>query len=159
MRGLIRWLRGFTGIALVAIAAGYLILLGQSFAETMGDPSLSLVDGYWIGRLPWTNVGVATLTVGAHGAIAVGGLTCLVAGGAVRRLVAVIAVVFAGFWWLLAALAGAGGGCPDCPRPVFDPLTTAYSLPIETLLLLVVPAVVVGLLAISADRSQRPDPP
>ena len=33
-----------------------------------GEPGMSLVDGYWIGRLPWTPIGVGMALFGATAA-------------------------------------------------------------------------------------------
>ena len=131
-----------------------MVLFLCSLAEVLADPSLSLQDGYWIGRLPWTAVGVDLVVIGATVTVVAGTLAAWIAGGWVRRSVTTLAAGIAAFWWLLVPMLNPGGRyCPGCAAPGFDPFTVAYSLPQETLLLLVAPAAVVGLAVLTARPS------
>ena len=40
------------GLSVAAI--GLVVLFAQAVSEVLAGPELSLVDGYWIGRPPWT---------------------------------------------------------------------------------------------------------
>jgi hypothetical protein len=135
---------------------GVLVLLGDAFSEVLANPGSSLVDGYWIGRLPWTAIGIDLVVMGSTAAVVFGTLTAWIAGGGLRRLVSLLVLAVAVFWWFIATLPFAGGAyCPSCPPPGPDPLTYAYSLPDSTLLLLVLPAAIAAAAAISERRLGR----
>jgi hypothetical protein len=151
-----RILRAATVLGMVALVAGLLVIVAQSFAETLADPTLSLEDGFRIGRLPWMNVGVALVVAGTNAALVGGTLVSWVVGGWVRRVLALVPAAAGASWWLAGLLTvGAGAWCPGCPPPSFDPITTAYSLPDATVLLLVLPAFAAGILALRASRVPR----
>ncbi len=151
-----RLLRVVAGLGVVALFAGLLVILAESFAETRTDPTLSLEDGFRIGRLPWMNVGVALVVAGANASLVGGTLVSWVAGGWVRRVLALVPAAAGASWWLAGLLTvGAGAWCPGCPPPSFDPITFAYSLPDATVLLLVLPALAAGALALLAPRGGR----
>jgi hypothetical protein len=142
--------------ALSAAAFGLVVLFLQALSEVLADPSLSLLDGYEIGRLPWTTVGVGFVVMGATVALVAGTVASWIAGGWVRRVAAGLASVAGAAWWLVAMLPPPGGAyCADCPAPGPEPLTMAYSLPEGALLFLVLPAVVAGALALSRARPRR----
>ena len=113
---------------LAAAAAGIVVLFLCSLRETLVDPSLSLEDGYWIGRLPWTAGGVDLVVIGATVAVVAGTIAAWIAGGWVRRSVTTLAAGIAAFWWFLVLVTNPGGGyCAGCPGPGFDPFTMARS--------------------------------
>lgn len=143
-------------VGLLAAAAGLVVLFAQALSEVLADPGLSLVDGYSIGRLPWTAVGVDLAIIGATIAVVFGTATAWLAGGPVRRVVSALAVAVAAFWWFLAMLPPPQGGfCASCLPPGPDPLTMAYSQPETATLLLLLPAAVAGAVALSAPRTRR----
>ena len=143
-------------VGLVVATAGLVVLLAQALSEVLGDPGLSLVDGYWIGRLPWTAVGVDLAIVGATIAVAFGTLTAWLAGGAIRRVVSALAMAVGAFWWFLAMLPPAQGGfCASCPPPGPDPMTMAYSQPASAAAFLLFPAAIACAVALSAPRTSR----
>jgi hypothetical protein len=145
-----------TAVGLSAAVAGLVVLLVQSLSETIAEPGLSLIDGYWIGRLPGTAVGVGLAVIGATIALVFGPATAWLAGGAVRRIVSALALAVAALWWFLAMLPPAQGAfCASCPPPGPDPLTMAYSQPELAALFLLVPAAIVGAVAIGAPRTRR----
>ncbi len=150
------WWATLTGV--IATIAGIAVLVVYALSEVLADPSLSLEDGYWIGRLPWTTVGVALTVLGATVALVAGALTAWIAGGAVRRVVTALAVAVGAFWWLLVSvpLVGMTGGCCG-PRPDFDPLTIAYSLPQAVVLYLLLPAGVAAIAGLTATRIEPVD--
>jgi hypothetical protein len=147
------WTWWATLIGVIATIAGIAILVVYALSEVLADPSLSLDDGYWIGRLPWTTVGVALTVIGATVALVAGALTAWIAGGGVRRVVTGLAVAVGAFWWLLATvpLVGTTGACCG-PRADPDPLTMAYSLPQAVVLYLLLPAGVAASAGLTATR-------
>ena len=149
----LRVLRILAALGVVATVAGILMILGQSLAETVADPSLTVWDGYWIGRLPLMGIGPALVVVGANVALVAGVAASLMAGGGVRRGLVLIAAAAGVAWWLISLLtAVSGAGCPTCLPATSDPFTTAYSLPDATLLLLVLPAALAAVLGLLPRR-------
>jgi len=149
------WWATVAGLALATV--GVAVLFVQSVSEVRADPSISLGDAYWIGRLPWTPIGVGLAILGASLAVLAGTATAMVAGGILRRGLAILALLVAGFWWLLVTvplvgLSGAWCGQPVCPPPTIDPVTMAYSLPEQTAMWLLLPALVAGLLGLTSPR-------
>ena len=151
------WWATVTGLALAIL--GVAVLFAQSASEVRADPSISLGDAYWIGRLPWTPIGVGLAILGASLAAVAGSVTSLAAGGIVRRGLAILALLVAGFWWVvvtvpLVGLGGASCGQPICPPPAIDPVTVAYSLPEQTATWLLLPALVASLLGLTTPREE-----
>jgi hypothetical protein len=152
---LLRAARAGAALGLLASVAGLLVLVASATSEVLANPSLTLADGYWIGRLPWTAVGVDLAIIGATVAIVLGALTATLAGGLVRRVICAAAAAVAVGWWLFALQPSPGGAfCAACPPPGPDPVTSAYSLPEAAVLLLLLPAAIVGVLALTADRTR-----
>jgi hypothetical protein len=144
-----------TVVGLSAVTAGLVVLLVQALSEVLTDPALSIVDGYWIGRLPWTAVGVDLVVIGATLAVVSGTVTAWLAGGAIRRAVSAVASAVAACWWLLAMLPPPQGAfCASCPPPSPDPITMAYSLPGAVALFLLLPAVIAGAVGLGAPRTR-----
>lgn len=141
-------------------AAGILVLLAYAASEVAADPSLSLEDGYWIGRLPWTPIGVGLIVGGSTLAVVAGVAAVLVAGGNIRRLVALVVALPVIAWWAIASIpsigvSGAWCGQPTCSPPSFDVITVAYSVPDLAVRLLLIPAAIVTLLAVTARPAAR----
>lgn len=152
----LRSARWATAVGLLASGAGLVGLLVQAQSEVMADPGLSLVDGYWIGRLPWTAVGVDLTIIGATIAVVFGSVTAWLAGGPIRRVVTALALAVAAFWWFLAMLATPQGAfCASCPAPGPDPITMAYSQPQFAAIFLLLPAAIAAAAALSARRTGR----
>jgi hypothetical protein len=140
-----------TVAGLVAAGVGLAVLLGYALSEMLANPGLSLVGGYWMGRLPWTAIGVDLVVIGATITAGSGTVTAMLK----RRLVVLLPLTAAVSWWLLALIPlPVARGCDPCPPGVIDPMTVAYSSPEQTLLLLLFPA---ALIAIVALRSSRRD--
>ena len=153
---LARWI---VVVAMGAALVGVLVLLASAASEVAADPSLSLEDGYWIGRLPWTPIGAGLVVGGSTAAVTAGILAVLPAGGNARRVLTLIAALPVVSWWSMAVIpvVGIGGawcGAPPCKPPSFDVITIAYSLPEYAVVLLLAPALVVTALALTA-RSRR----
>jgi hypothetical protein len=151
------WLTTLIGVAVAVI--GIAVLFVYSLSEVMADPTLTLEDGYWIGRLPWTPIGVDLTVIGATVVLVFGAVTAWFAGGLIRRAVTLLAVAVGAFWWAVVTvpLVGMGGAsCPTCPPRGPEPLTMAYSLPQQTVMWLILPAVVVTLIAIRSLPGRPP---
>lgn len=136
----------------LAGAGGLLIGLAVFFlyavSEVLAHPGLSLADGYWIGRLPWTGIGEGFTVIGATIVVVLGTLTVWLGGKGWWRLVVLAPVALAGFFWLVALLPPPGGAsCTDCIAQVADPFAYAYSLPASALIFLLLPGVIVAVLA------------
>ena len=152
------WLRGLTAGAAALLAIGFAWLLAYVVAEALlGDGSGSLVDGYWIGRLPWMGIAETLIVLGATACAIAGAASVMVEGGWVRRLAVVPPLVVVGFWWLLAMLLSTMRAvpCNDCPPRAPDPWGYAYSIPETTMLLLVAPSLVIALLGLVRARPAK----
>jgi hypothetical protein len=58
-------------LSLGLMVVGPSILLVYAWVEVLNNPGLTLVDGYWIGRTPWTPIGlVIALAGGTIGLVA-----------------------------------------------------------------------------------------
>lgn len=131
------------------MGTGLGLLVLYAATEVLANPGLTLADGYWIGRLPWTAIGIALAVLGATGVIIFGTVSAWLAGGAIGRVITGLAATVAAFWWFLAVLPPPKGAyCADCPPPGPDPLAYAYSLPELGAALLLVPAAIVAALAL-----------
>jgi hypothetical protein len=145
-----------TAVGLLAVAAGLVVLFAQAQSEVLADPSLSLVDGYWVGRLPWTAVGVDLTILGATIAVVFGTLTAWLAGGLLRRVVTALSLAVAALLWVYAMLPPPRAvPCESCAAPGPNPLTMAYSLPQAAAVFLLIPAVIAAAVALSAPRTRR----
>jgi hypothetical protein len=145
------------GLALLAIGLGGLLLL--AWVEYLRIPGSSLVDGYWVGREPWTSLGLWAVLVGASVTLGVGVLVALLDGSWIRKLLALLTLVLPAYWWLAAVSVlpgpGVGGSTGRLPVQGWTPTSLAYSAPETTVLALLLPAVVAGALAL-APRRLRP---
>lgn len=147
---------------------GIVVLFGYALSEVIANPGISLVDGYWTGRLPWTAIGVDLVVIGSSVAVLFGTASSWLAGDAARRLVSLPPVVVAAAWWLNASIQSSIEGVPcaieqlstpnvggtvPCGPPPFDPFAVAYSVPAEAIVLLVLPAWISAVIALSARRA------
>jgi len=138
----------------VAAFVGFVVLFTYAVSEVIANPGTSLVDGYWIGRLPWTAIGVDLVVIGSTLATLFGTASSWLAGGLVRRLISLVPLAVAAAWWGFAAIESSiqGAPCDACGQPPFDPFSVAYSVPVQAILLLVLPAAVSAAIALSARR-------
>lgn len=59
-------------------------------------------------------------------------------------------------WWIFAVVVPlSGGACDGCAQPGPDPITVAYSMPQATVVLLLIPAIVTGVLGLTGSRASR----
>ena len=141
----IRW----AGMA--SIGLGLAVLIVYAWVEYINNPGISLVDGYWIGRIPWTPAGVVLVLVGSVATQLAGGAIVLVLGHWMRRLLLIPVFMPPLAWWLT------GLGLLPFPRFIGpDPVTLAYSLPQAAAVALILPALAVtGLALVPVQPDQR----
>lgn len=140
-------------IGLGGVGLGLAVLLTYAWVEYLNNPGISIVDGYWIGRTPWTPIGICLVLGGASLALVSGAVAVAMRGDWLRRLLALPPLLASTCWWLTAV--------GVIPMPRFqppDPVTLAYSLPQAAVLMLILPAVAVAALAfirVPPDRRVR----
>jgi hypothetical protein len=145
---LIRW---GTMAGLGALVIGLAVFFVYALTEVLAHPGLSLVDGYWIGRLPWTGIGEGLTVIGATVAVAFGTVTVWLGGNRWTRALVLVPLAVAGSFWFAATLPPPGGApCTDCTAQVADPFAFAYSLPVLTVIMLLLPAVTIAVLAFTS---------
>jgi hypothetical protein len=151
MSPVLRWSLRLAELSLALIVLGVSTLVVMAWIEVLNHPGYTLVDGYWIGRLPWTAVGVVMVLGGSVGALLAGALAILVEGGWWRRVLILPAWGSAALWWSVAM------GLLPYPRwhgP--DPVTFAYSAPTTAGLLLLLPGVILALVAVTPRGAPLP---
>jgi len=152
-------LRRVTALGLAGASVGFAVLFLTALAQVATDPNLTLADGYWIGRLPWTPIGIGLVVAGSTVVVAFGAIAAWQRGNAARRVASGLALAVAVFWWLLALLPPPEGAyCADCAAPTPDPLTYAYSIPEFAIVCLALPAALIGLLVLIPARRPTPGP-
>ena len=148
------WWATLLGVA--SSVAGIVVLLAYALSEVLADPTISLEDAYWIGRLPWTSIGVALTVIGATIAVFFGTSAAVLAGGILRRAAAVLSLAVAAFWWFLMMLPPPiAVPCPSCPPRGPEPLTMAYSAPQYAVMWLLLPAAVASVLSLTSSIRMR----
>lgn len=138
-------------LALGLMVVGPSILLVYAWVEVLNNPGATLVDGYWIGRVPWTPLGLLIALTGAVAGLLAGAVAIAIEGGWWRRFLLVPSLAAAALWWLMALGA--------IPYPRFhgpDPVTFAYSLPTQTILLLLMPAALLAILCLTPPLVSEP---
>lgn len=141
---------------LVCVAVGAVAILTASIQGMQLQPGTSLVDGYWVGRLPWMDVGTWLVPLGG---IAAGGAAVAIwssrSGWAVR-LSSLAALAVIGFWTFVTLAVDMAPHVAPSGRFSSPSLATAvYSNPAQTLILLLLPAAVLVALALPTRRPRR----
>jgi len=147
--------RWATTLAAVTLAVGLAMAIAYSAIESLGTPGSSLIDGYWHGALPWMAIIEGLVVVGATAGVVAGTAAVAMYGGWARRALGLLAAAVAGLWWVMAVIGAgvSGAACVDCPR-VIDPWAYAYSAPLLTLQMLILPAVVLTVLALGRRAAE-----
>ena len=148
---LVVWARRGAGVGLALMAIGPSILLVYAWVEMLNNRGYSLVDGYWIGRVPWTPLGIVVALAGTVIGLGFGALGIAVSGGWWRRALVVAAGIAAALWWATAL--------GRLPLPRFhgpDPVTLAYSLPEAAALLTLMPAALIAAIALTPRAPATP---
>jgi hypothetical protein len=138
-------------LALGLMVVGPSILLVYAWVEVLNNAGYTLVDGYWIGRVPWTPLGLVISLVGATAGLLAGAVAIAIEGGWWRRFLLVPSLGAATLWWLMAL--------GVVPYPRFhgpDPVTFAYTLPTQTILLLLMPAALLAILCLTPPLASEP---
>jgi hypothetical protein len=153
-RSVLSWL---TLASLAILTAGFVVLLAYCIIEASANPDYSLADAYWRGRLPWIAIAEITIVAGATATVVSQALATLTAGPQWQRLLVPPAAVAVALWWFTAVAMSSMRAVPcpigdRCPVPGPDPWAFAYSAPQTVALLLILPALFVGALALSAQR-------
>jgi hypothetical protein len=138
-------------LALALMVIGPSILLVYAWVEVLNNPGYTLVDGYWIGRVPWTPIGLVTALAGGVAGLLAGSVAIAIEGGWWRRLLIVPAWGAAALWWLTAL-----GVIPFARFHGPDPVTLAYSLPVTATLLVLMPAVLLAALCLTPRMQGTP---
>jgi hypothetical protein len=109
------------------------------------------VDGYWVGREPWTSAGLIVSLGGGLAGLIAGSVAIVIEGGWWRRFLVVPSVVAALLWW--------GTALGLLPYPDFrgpDPVAFAYSLPVVAALLVLMPAALLATLCLTPRLASAP---
>ena len=138
-------------ISLALLVLGPSILLIYAWVEVLNNPGLSLVDGYRIGREPWTSIGIVVSLAGGLGGLLAGSVAIAIEGGWWRRFLIVPSVAAALLWW---GTAGAIVPYPDFTGP--DPVAFAYAQPTLAALLVLMPAALLAALCITPRMRSAP---
>lgn len=147
---LVRRGQQLAGLSLALLLVGPSVLLVYAWVEVLNNPGYSLVDGYWIGRVPWTPTGVVLALAGSVLGLGSSSLVVAIVGDWWRRLLILPVAAAAALWWAIAF--------GVIPFPRFrgpDPVTFAYSLPTTAAIMVLLPAVFLALLALSPRPPQR----
>lgn len=148
---LVRRAQQVARLSLVLLVVGPSILLAYAWVEVLNNPGLSLVDGYWIGRTPWTPIGIVVSLAGGLGGLLSGSLAIAIEGGWWRRFLLLPAFAAAVLWWSIAL------GLLPFPRFLGpDPVTFAYTLPATAGLLVLMPAALLATLCITPRMPSVP---
>jgi hypothetical protein len=141
---------------LLIVGAGFAAVLVASIQGMQRQEGQSLVDGYWVGPLPWIEVGTWLIPIGAVLAfVAAVAAVWLGRSGWPARLATVPAIAVALFWLLLIAIETTPRNGPDGSIAQSDVTTAVYSSPQNTIVFLLLPtAFVVGLAWPTRRRSE-----
>jgi len=122
-------------LALALLVIGPAILLVYAWVEVLNNPGMSLVDGYRVGREPYTAIGIIVSLAGGLAGLLAGSVAIVIEGGWWRRFLILPSAIAAFLWW--------GTTLGLLPFPQFegpDPVAFAYRLPVAASLLLLMPA-------------------
>jgi hypothetical protein len=148
---LVVWGWRATAVGLAAMALGAVAVLVASWQGMQVAPGLTLVDGYWIGLLPWMGVGPSLIGVGSLVVLVAGVITVV----AFRwhplvRLLALAAAAPAAFYWLVVGLVGV----PRMPSLLAgtEVGTALYSAPEAAATFVIAPTLIVAAFAAAGRR-------
>ena len=153
------WRVAIAGIlVLVAGVAAILLASVQGMALV---PDGSIVDGYWVGLLPWTEVGSWLVPLGGVIAslAALGAIWLQPRAGRRARAATIPAVLVVGFWAFLIVIGTAPRNWIDGSSSSSSVATVVYSNPVNTILFLLVPTAVLLVLAATTQRGRAEPTP
>ena len=144
-----------TLVGVVVVGLGVVAILAASLQGMALVPGGSIVDGYWVGLLPWIDVGSWLVPVGGVVATVVG-IASIWLGRAsvVARIVTIPPILVVLFWVLLVVIemAPRNGPVPDSSTTSSSLATVVYSSPANTIAFLLIPTALIVLLAAVARR-------
>jgi hypothetical protein len=147
------WTGRATLIGLAVVAVGFGAVLAAAIQGMQLAPELSLVDGYWVGLLPWMAVGTWLIPLGALLTAAAGTATVMTSRSSLLgRLLSIAALAVVLFWALITVMHMAPRNAPDGSTSSSDLATVVYSLPETTAVLLLLPAALIATLALVVGR-------
>jgi hypothetical protein len=141
--------------SLVVLVAGLVVLFVYALSEVLAKPGTSLVDGYWIGRVPWTPFGIWLAFGGANAALILASAVVWLAASWAMRWLTLPGLLAATWWWFITLVfhvPAGGGACCVRPQPQFDLITAVYSSPEGAVLFILLPAAAASLFAYLAIR-------
>ncbi len=145
----------FALLGALVVVGGFAAIIAASIQGLALVPGGSILDGYWVGLLPWMEVGTWLVPLGGLAAT-IGALVAIWFGrpGLLARIATLPALVVVLFWVLLVVIEMAPhtGPSPNSSTTSSSLATVVYSSPANTILFLLVPAAVVVLLAAAARR-------
>jgi len=145
-------------VGVLIVGAGFVAVLVASIQGMQLEEGLSLVDGYWVGLLPWIEVGTWLIPIGGVVAFAGGFATVwLEPSGRLQRAATLPAIAVALFWVLLIVIETARQSGPDGTSSQTSIATAVYSSPQNAIVFLLLPTAFVAALA-WASRRQRLEP-
>lgn len=140
-------------VGVLVVGAGLAAILVASIQGMALVPGGSIVDGYDVGLLPWTEVGAWLVPLGGVIA-AVAGLASIWLGraGRLARVATIPAILVVLFWFLLVGIGTAPRNGVDGTLTSSSVATFVYSSPANTGAFLLIPAAFVVLIAAVARR-------
>lgn len=145
------WRLAIAGLLLIAV--GFAAVLVASFQGMQLQDGLSLIDGYWVGLLPWIEVGTWLIPIGGVLAmVGAGAAVWLRPSGWPLRLATLPAIAVGVFWVLLVAIETAPRNAMDGSISQTSVATAVYSNPANTVVFLLLPAAFVMVLGGMSDR-------
>jgi hypothetical protein len=144
-----------TLVGVVVVGLGLAAILAASLQGQTLVPGGSIVDGYWVGLLPWINVGSWLVPIGGVVATVVGVASIWLGRAPIVARIATLPLIIVVLFWVLLVvieMAPRNGPVPDSSMTSSDLATVVYSSPANTIFFLLVPAAVVVLLAAAARR-------
>jgi hypothetical protein len=154
LSGMATWrerLHQLTWATLAVAGLGLALLLTTAWIVFLTTPAGDLVAAFQAGEEPWTTIGLLLTLAGASGTVLLGTVGTLVRLDLVRAVLLIPPVVVAAGWWAAAVDLVR---YPDFAGP--DPVGFAFDFPIPAAVGLLLPAVAIAVLAMSADPERRP---
>ncbi len=139
-----------TWTTLAVAGVGLALLLTTAWIVFLTTPAPDLVAAYRADEEPWTTIGVILTLAGATGTVLLGVVGTLARLDLVRGVLLIPPLAVAGGWW---AAAMDLVRYPDFIGP--DPIGFAFDLPVPVTVGLLLPAVAIAILAMSADPERR----
>jgi hypothetical protein len=139
-------LRVPTWASLVLIGLGLAVLIVICWIYFLRTPGSDLIDGYWAKPEPWSSAGLVLGIAGASATVLLATVATLLRADIVRVLLLLPPIGLALAWWAAALGILRYPGLRHA-----DPLRFAHAEPVVAAFALLLPAVAVAVVALSAD--------